>query len=134
MWFEISLVRRGLIEAEDLVAGLEMQLRSRPPIGRLAIERGKLSISQLFDVLKKSAGTNEPLGKTAIDLGFITKQDLADLLLLQGDRTLTLSDALVAVGAIDQSVIESEKVRFRRESTDSSDVSFIPVTTTVGAN
>ncbi len=102
MYFELELVRQGLISAEQLVAAIERQMQSRPPLGRLAIEHRKMTMTQVFETLREQVNSPRPFGRLAVDLGFLSNEELAVLLMAQRDRETPLSDILVESGAICQ--------------------------------
>ena len=54
----IELVRRGLITMEELFAAVEMQAESQPPLGRLAIRKRKMNMSQWGFPIWVEAGTD----------------------------------------------------------------------------
>jgi len=51
MQFGLYLVKHGMITASQFAQALEAQLASRPQIGALAIETGKLTVKQVFGIL-----------------------------------------------------------------------------------
>ena len=122
MWFELSLVDRCVISAEDFILGLKHQLKKRPPFGRMAIAEGLLTVPQLFDVLKRQADSQEPVGEAAISLGYITPSQLADVLMKQSLRSGSLTDALIEVGVLDEATVALERRRFLSENIDISGV------------
>lgn len=113
MLFEISLVRKGIVTADDFVRALEMQIELRQPIGRICLEQKRLTMNQLFLVLAEGTGQKLPFGEIAIQLGFLTREDLAEMLLVQSERTPTLSECLVQAGALDGEELERERRLFR---------------------
>lgn len=115
MNLEIALVRRGLITAAQFVDAVELQLKRRPRIGRLALETGKLTMKQVFAALEEQTRNNQPFGETVVELGFITRYQLNSLLRLQRDRTPSLAECLIELGAIDGDTLAQESHRFRQE-------------------
>ena len=122
MWFELSLIERGVISSDDFVMALRQQLVSRPPFGRIAIAEGYLTVPQLFDVLKRQADTQEPVGEAAVALGYITVSQLAEILMKQSAMAGTLSDLLLETGVIDGPTLMRERRRFLSENMDVSGV------------
>lgn len=115
MWFGIHLVRRNQILAEDLVAGLEQVLKSRVPIGRLAMETGRLSMKQVFEILAVQSETDEFFGQIAMRLGYLTESQLSELLATQVSREKPIGEALVELGAITRPQMEAELTVFHRQ-------------------
>ena len=86
MFLEVSLVRRGIITAEQFVQAVEWQLDQRPRLGRLALESGKLTMKQVFAVLEEQTDNDKPFGETAVELGFLTKRQVNNLLKQQNTK------------------------------------------------
>ena len=122
MWFELGLVERGVISADDFVLALRQQLVQRPPFGRIAIAEGYLTVPQLFDVLTRQADTQEPVGEAAVALGYITISQLAEILMKQSAMAGSLSDSLLATGVVDDGTLSRERRRFLSENMDISGV------------
>ena len=122
MWFELSLVERGIVSSDDFVMALRQQLVARPPFGRIAISEGYLTVPQLFDVLKRQAETQEPVGEAAAALGYLTISQLAEILMKQSALAGTLSESLLATGVVDEPTLARERRRFLSENMDVSGV------------
>ena len=86
MLFEISLVRRGIVTADDFVRALEMQIERRQPIGRICLEQKRLTMNQLFLVLAEGTGQKLPFGEIAIQLGFLTRAGFEQIQAEQSTR------------------------------------------------
>ena len=99
MHFGLYLVKKGRITANQFVEALEAQLASRPQLGALAIETGKLSVRQVFHVLRMQADRPEEMfGVLAQEAGFLREDDLAALLDCQTRRVLPLIQVIVNLG------------------------------------
>lgn len=90
----------GLATSEQVRFANTWRLANRPQIGKLALKRGKLTISQVFDVLARQADNGELFGKIAIEMGYLTNEALFELLESQSELTLTLAEALVATNVV----------------------------------
>ncbi len=113
MWFGIHLVRQGLITPEQLFTAVEEQAARRPPLGELAVRRGKLKMSEVFRILGKQAEERRSFGSIARELRLLTKRQLADLLLAQTEMTPALSQVLVDLAMIPQDIVDFETARAR---------------------
>jgi hypothetical protein len=113
MWFGIYLYDRKLITAEQLAAALRKRFRSHTPLGRLAIESGKLNPQQLYELLLLQIHDRRPLGELAIEMKLLTRQDLADLLLIQAEQAMSLSDALVEMGVFTSEAVNAHLLEGR---------------------
>ena len=118
MWFELNLVKQNIITLEQLLAAVQSQRLSRPPLGRLAIEHDCMTMAQVFQVLEAQADSFKLFGLLAAEMGFLSRDDLARLIMIQGMREPNLGDILVEQGAISQKRLDSERHRFQREVTD----------------
>ena len=101
MHFGLYLKNKGIISAEQLVAALETQLNTLPPIGQLALEEGIISPRDIFEVLRaQSESPNVRFGDLAIEMGLMTRDDLMRLLMIQADRKRPLAEILVRQGVL----------------------------------
>ena len=74
MHFGIYLKKRGVINAEQLVAAIEEQMNTVVPIGQLALEEGLLGPRNIFDVLCAQSDTPTiRFGDLAIEMGLLTR-------------------------------------------------------------
>lgn len=113
MKFGIYLLQRGLIDANTFVNAIELQVRQRPLLGALAIELGKLSMHDVFEILGDQADSQLPFGKIAVQKQLMSREDLAEIILLQLERTKPLVDILVDMGVMNQGTADEELARFR---------------------
>lgn len=115
MHFGLYLKNKGLISAEQLVAALEVQMRTMVPIGQLALEEGILSPREIFIVLQaQSTSPRERFGELAIEMGLLTRDQLMRLLMLQSDRQQPISEILVKQGVLGQQQMTAELAEFRQ--------------------
>jgi hypothetical protein len=115
MHFGLYLKNKGVVTAEQLVAALEAQLATLPPIGQLALEEGIISPRDIFDVLRaQSESPNERFGEIAIDMGLMTRDDLMRLLMIQADRKRPIADVLVALGILGEQQAAAEMAEYRQ--------------------
>ena len=113
MQFEIYLVRAGIMSAEQLVDALDLQQRSRPRFGRLALQMGKLRLHQVAEILQRQCDVDKPFGETAVDLEFLSRRQVTHLLKTQQNRTPAVIDCLVQLAAVDESRLEEYREQFR---------------------
>jgi hypothetical protein len=116
MHFGLHLKKTGVISAEQLVAALEVQLRTLVPIGQLALEEGMLAARDIFNVLRaQSDAPDMRFGDLAIEMGLLTRDDVMRLLLIQADRKRPIGDVLIGQGVLSESQMQSELAAYRRE-------------------
>src|SRR4051812_20226168 len=115
MHFGLHLKNKGVITAEQLVAALEMQLKTLVPIGQLALEEGIISPRDIFDVLRAQRETpSVRFGELAMEMGLMTRDDLMRLLMLQSDRKRPVAEILVAQGVLTQEQANAAVAEYRR--------------------
>jgi len=113
MKFGLYLVEHGMITTDQFVKALEVQLTSRPLIGALAIETGKLSVKQVFSILRTQADMpHEMFGELAIQAGFLTKDDLDGLLYQQSVRGTPMPQILGELEFAEASDLEEQLAEF----------------------
>jgi len=114
MQFGLYLVNQGMITASQFVQALEAQLASRPLIGSMAIETGKLSVKQVFSVLRSQADMpQEMFGELAVQKEFMTEEELLGLLYQQSLRGDSMALILVELGFADASDIDEQLAEYR---------------------
>jgi hypothetical protein len=115
MHFGLYLKNKGVIDAEQLVAAIEVQIEALVPIGQLALEEGLLNARQIFDVLRAQSGApNIRFGDLAVELGLMTRDDVMRLLMIQGDRKMPIADILVRQGVLGEWQLKEELAAYRR--------------------
>ncbi len=115
MHFGLYLKKKGIISAEQLVAALEIQLATLPPIGQLALEEGIISPRDIFDVLRiQRESPDVRFGDLAIEMGLMTRDELMRLLMIQADRKRPLAQIFVAEGMLSEPQSANEMAEFRQ--------------------
>jgi uncharacterized protein YaaQ len=114
MWFASYLYRRGLVSAEQIVEASIRQSDYRIPLGRLALESGKLNFKQVAKVLEVQTEEGKRFGQLAVQLGFLSKEDVAYLLMVQNDRLPSLTKVLIEMGGLDQETADIEFTNARQ--------------------
>ena len=115
MLFELSLIKKGIVTVDQMLIAAKRQQLSRVPIGRLAIEHGKMSMAQVFDVLAEQADNPKSFGQLAIEMDFLTEEKLGHLLLIQSNMEQSLSEILVEMGCASREQIDVESRSFHRQ-------------------
>ena len=114
MQFGLFMVQNDMLECEQFVQALEQQLASRPQIGSLAIETGKLSVKQVFQILRLQCDTPGALfGELAVKLGFITEEELAGLIFLQSVRQKPMTEIMIANGFVSEDEVQEGLTKYR---------------------
>jgi len=97
----------------DLVTAILEHFASRPPLGRVALDAGMLTMRQVFQVLNAQADRFRPFGEAAVDLGLLTQEQLGALLLRQAEMATSLRTLLIEMGALTAEQFEQEARRLR---------------------
>ena len=82
--FGSHLVGKGRITQHQLMETLELQQKSRIPLGRMAFQRGYLTIDQVVDVLERQTAEGGPFGEIAIAAGYLSPERRDELLAMNG--------------------------------------------------
>lgn len=96
----LRLLSRRIATSRQIQAALRVRQAERPKIGALALEQGKLTVPQVFEILRRQAMTGEYFGRIAVRLGYLDEASLRELLWLQVERSRTLADILEEQGVI----------------------------------
>jgi len=114
MKFGLYLKKKGVINAEQLVAAIDYQHSKVPPVGQLAMEEGVLSARQVFKVLRCQSGIpHERFGDVAVGMGMMTPAQLQRLLMIQWERKSSLADVLVKLRILSQVRVDEELSDYR---------------------
>jgi len=101
MHFGLYLTEKGILSSEQFIEVLKCQLTSRPLLGAIAIETGKLSTKQVFYILRAQTEAHDQLfGELAVELGFLTDEDVADLILRQSMRVRPMQQLISELGFV----------------------------------
>ncbi len=114
MQFGLFLVKQGAITPSQFIEALECQLASRPQVGALAIELGKLTVKDVFKVLRTQADEPKELfGDLALKAGILTEDDLSSLLYHQSVRVRPMESIVTDLGFATVEVIENSLAKYR---------------------
>jgi hypothetical protein len=104
-----------------LAEAVTWQRRQRPAIGRIAIERGQLTSSQVAQVLdarRRDKAFQKPFGEYAIRCGFLTAEQLFVLLDRQRLLQKRIGEYFVAHGVLSQYEIQTARIDMQRHNSD----------------
>ncbi|MBA4015723.1 MAG: hypothetical protein C0483_00900 [Pirellula sp.] len=110
--FEVFLVRERIISADQLVAALERQSRRRPPLGRLAVTTGKITMKQAFQIVGLQSTQQRRFGELAIELGYLTPYDLSELLSEQTRLQPSLTEVLLEQKCLSRDDLRAAQARY----------------------
>ena len=115
MWFELNLIKKGLVSIDRMLSAVKRQQLGRVPIGRVAIEQHKMSMSQVFQVLQEQADHPKPFGQIAIEMDFLSEEELSHLLRIQSNQEQPLSEILIEMGCLSREQMEAERRSFHQQ-------------------
>lgn len=113
--FAHHLIVEGIIDEDEALQALDQQRRMTQPIGRLALQKGYLTMKQVFHVLQEQADSQMRFGEMAITLGYMDNAQLDDLLDTQQLQRPGLSEVLFGMGLVRKGVLQKQRRAFLRE-------------------
>lgn len=116
--FETRLVQLGLATPAQILDAIEIAAAERPPLGRLAVARGLMSMRSVFRVVEAQAASGLRFGDQAVALGCLRETDLFELLRAQGEMRADIVGVLVRQGIASREVLEAARSEFRRDSVE----------------
>jgi hypothetical protein len=115
MQFGMYLVENGVITCEEFFEALKLQLKTRPQLGALAIEKRMLNVRQVFGVLRSQCDSPDDMfGEMAVKLGYLTPEELALLLHEQAVRVRPFSEIVVEANILPAETVERHYRDYRR--------------------
>jgi hypothetical protein len=112
--FAQYLVDNNVIAAEDALQALDEQRRRTPPIGRLALKKGLLSMKQVFAILAEQPETGLRFGEQAIFMGYLERPDMEALLEEQRRVRPGLGEILGEMGVVKKGALQKCRREFVR--------------------
>ncbi len=112
--FAQFLVDTYVVSAEDALAALDEQRRRTPPIGRLALKKGLLSMKQVFAVLAEQPETGLRFGEQAIFMGYLEREAMEKLLDEQRRLRPGVCEILAEMGIAKKTVLQKCRRDFVR--------------------
>lgn len=115
MLFGIYLVENGVLDSDEFFEALKLQVRTRPQIGALAIQQGRLSVSQVFGILKRQCDFPDvSFGKIAVELGYLAPAELDRLVQEQALKVKPLRDILIEGNFLPAGIVQQHEFEYRR--------------------
>ncbi len=111
-FFGNHLVTHGVVTESQVVEALDNQRRMTPPIGLVAREAAKLTVSQVYKVMNGQEETGERFLDTAVELGFLDEKDIRPLLRRQLEGRPQTGEILIEMGLITMAVMQKELQEF----------------------
>ena len=95
------LVDLGIVSSDAVVKALRVQRERRVPFGRLCLQHGRLTVTQVFEILNlQSIAPHEMFGELCIESGYLSAADVAYILELQQKSRPPLGEILIEMDLI----------------------------------
>jgi hypothetical protein len=115
--FARYIIATGAATEAQVDAALDRQRALRPPIGRVALNKGLLDSSQIFSILAYQArNPTMRFGEAAIALGMLAPRHIEELLWDQRVRTMPVEDLLVRAGVMDEPTARGLRASFDEDA------------------
>ncbi len=115
MWFGEFLCRNNVITNEQLIVAMGAYYASREPIGKMALNSGMLTISDINQILREQADDPEPFGKVAVRMGYLVEEQVEMLIGRQSFKE-SIWEYLVREDYLSKEALESWMVKFHNRS------------------
>ena len=115
-FFGNYLLKRRLINPEQLREVLALQDAVRVKIGILAIDAGYMNAAQVEEVHHLQTSLDKRFGEIAIDKGYLDEDQLNDVLGQQNKRHLLVSQALIDKEIMTFEQVETALIEYKKES------------------
>lgn len=109
------LIDADLIDADAAVRVLDEQRRQTPPIGRLALGEGILTMKQIFEVLRIQTDSGLRFGEQAIELGYMDEEQLVALLKFQRESRPSVGGLIYDLGYARKGELQKARREFMRQ-------------------
>lgn len=96
----LHLLRKGVIDAEQLAEALKRQREVNRRIGDMAVSRGLLSRAQVAEIFEAQRRHDRHFGEIALEMGMLGQKDLDDLLFSQNIHNSHLGEILLDMGVL----------------------------------
>ncbi len=108
------LVANEVIDAEAALKVLDEQRAQTPPIGRISLLKGFLTMKQVFEILKSQVDSGLRFGEQAIVLDYLTENELTELLEEQIASKPSIGGILYDMGYAKKGVLNKNRREFMR--------------------
>jgi len=106
------LVERGILDEVTALDVRDCQQQETPPIGRLAVIEGVLTMKQIFSILNVQGDSGRRFGELAIEMGFMKTQQLLILLDIQRTKRPGLNGIITRMGLTDEETLTTLRKDF----------------------
>lgn len=90
----------------------DKQQQETPPLGRLAVVEGYLTMKQIFTILNSQGTSDRRFGELAIEMGMLKTQQLLILLDIQRTKRPGLNEIIAEMDLVDIKTLNSLRKEF----------------------
>ena len=106
------LVDRKILDEVVALDVRVQQQREPPPIGRLAVVEGVLTMKQVFTIVNAQGDSDKRFGEMAIKMGFMKTAQLLILLDIQRTKRPGLNEIIEGMGLADEETLKTLRKEF----------------------
>lgn len=106
------LVDRNILDDVAALDVRDVQQQQTPPIGRLAVVEGYLTMKQIFSIVKTQCDSDDRFGELAIKMGYLKTQQLLILLDIQRTKRPGLNAIIAQMGLADTKTLDTLRKEF----------------------
>lgn len=106
------LVDRKILDEVVALDVRDQQQRETPPIGRLAVVEGVLTMKQVFTIVNAQGDSDKRFGEMAIKMGFMKTAQLLILLDIQRTKRPGLNEIIEGMGLADEETLKTLRKEF----------------------
>ncbi len=99
-FFGQYLLRKGMIDAQQLAKALTAQEVMNKKLGELALEQNLLDEKQVREILALQTKADLFFGEGAQKLGYLTQEQVDELVKVQSERHVCLGEVIVTLGYV----------------------------------
>ena len=114
LFFGEYLIKKGLINEEDILEALKYQKKNTPPFEKIACKLSLLTIKDIFQIFTLQAGSDLTVEEVALKQGYLTAEQIASIREKKEEMKPFLGEALIAMEKISPEVLQTELDAFNR--------------------
>jgi len=111
-YFGEFLLKKGLIDKNDILVARHVQQEANKQIGQLAIKQKMLTAKKVQEILKQQKKTKRKFGEIAIDLKVLTSEQIQNLLEFQKKHNFLIGEIFTYEGKLSPAQVDQEFKEF----------------------
>lgn len=114
-FFGQFLLERGVLDAQQLLAAIELQHKNNLKFGEYAVAHGYVTAAEVEQIKNLQQTRDIMFGEAAVELGILSAETVATILQKQKNDHLLLGEALLRLGYLDEDTLQRELAVFKAE-------------------